>query len=70
MVPSQEAVAARAYELWEEAGRPADSAQKFWFLAEEELESRFYAEEDNRPIPARAENDPGTASAQLKKKGK
>ncbi len=49
MVPSQEAVASRAYELWEEAGRPADSAQKFWFLAEMELESRFFAEEDNKP---------------------
>ncbi len=67
MVPSEEAVAARAYELWEEAGRPADSAQRFWFLAEEELESRFYAEEDNKPIPPRAEDDPASQAGETGK---
>ncbi len=65
MVPSKEAVASRAYEMWEDAGRPADSAEKFWLLAEEELESRSYAEEDGRPLPDRAENDGASAASKL-----
>lgn len=32
-----EAVAARAYELWEKAGRPEGRDEEFWHLAEQEL---------------------------------
>lgn len=28
----------RAYELWDEAGRPQDADQEFWYLAERELD--------------------------------
>ena len=32
-----EAVAARAYELWEQAGKPEGREEDFWRLAEQEL---------------------------------
>ncbi|MGY3484420.1 hypothetical protein ACVW1C_002303 [Bradyrhizobium sp. USDA 4011] len=32
-----EAVAARAYELWEKAGRPEGRDEEFWHLAEQQL---------------------------------
>ncbi|MBR0904156.1 DUF2934 domain-containing protein [Bradyrhizobium liaoningense] len=32
-----EAVAARAYELWEKAGKPEGRDEDFWRLAEQEL---------------------------------
>ncbi|MCK1383635.1 DUF2934 domain-containing protein [Bradyrhizobium sp. 21] len=31
-------VRARAYELWEQAGRPADRDQEFWLEAERQIE--------------------------------
>lgn len=33
-------VRARAYELWEQAGRPSGQDQEFWFRAEGELETK------------------------------
>jgi hypothetical protein len=35
--PTQEAIAKRAYELYEDAGRPADRDVEFWLKAEKEL---------------------------------
>ncbi|MGY2905274.1 DUF2934 domain-containing protein [Bradyrhizobium sp. URHC0002] len=35
--PSKQEIDARAYQLWEQAGRPADQEAKFWHLAEQEL---------------------------------
>jgi hypothetical protein len=35
--PSQDQIRARAYQLWEGAGRPEDRAQEFWLEAEREL---------------------------------
>jgi hypothetical protein len=35
--PIDEAVAARAYELWEKAGKPEGRDEEFWHLAEQEL---------------------------------
>ncbi|MGY4474478.1 DUF2934 domain-containing protein [Bradyrhizobium sp. USDA 3364] len=32
-----EAVAARAYQLWEKAGKPEGRDEEFWRLAEQEL---------------------------------
>ncbi|WP_139860946.1 DUF2934 domain-containing protein [Bradyrhizobium ivorense] len=32
-----EGVAARAYELWEKAGKPEGRDEEFWHLAEQEL---------------------------------
>lgn len=42
-VPSEREIAARAYQLWEEAGRPKDRHDEFWHAAEQELlnESKF-----------------------------
>jgi Protein of unknown function (DUF2934) len=44
-----EAVAVRAYELWEKAGKPDGRDEEFWHLAEEQLlnEESLLA----RPIP-------------------
>ena len=38
-VPRQEVVAARAYQLWEAAGRPSGRDQEFWLGAEERLQA-------------------------------
>jgi len=35
--PIDEAVAARAYELWERAGKPEGRDEEFWHLAEQQL---------------------------------
>lgn len=35
---SHEAIAARAYQLWEEAGRPEGRAEEFWRQAETQLQ--------------------------------
>jgi hypothetical protein len=33
-------VRARAYELWDQAGRPSGRDQEFWFRAEDELQDK------------------------------
>ena len=35
--PSKEEIEARAYQLWDKAGKPAGREKEFWDLAEEEL---------------------------------
>jgi hypothetical protein len=35
--PSKQEIEARAYKLWEQAGRPKDREAEFWHLAEQEL---------------------------------
>ncbi len=35
--PSEEQIRTRAYELWEEAGKPEGRDDEFWFLAEKGL---------------------------------
>lgn len=35
--PSKQEIDARAYQLWEQAGRPEGQEAKFWHLAEQEL---------------------------------
>ena len=35
--PSDKEIAARAYKLWEENGRPENKEEAFWHLAEQEL---------------------------------
>ena len=42
-----EALAARAYELWEEAGKPEGRDEEFWHLAEQELDN------EDKPAPLR-----------------
>lgn len=39
-VPSAEKIAARAYAIWEESGRPEGCEQEHWYQAESELRSR------------------------------
>ena len=38
--PAEEAVRARAYQLWEQAGRPDGDGAEFWLEAERELSRR------------------------------
>jgi hypothetical protein len=35
--PSDKEIAARAYKIWEERGRPEGKEEEFWHLAEQEL---------------------------------
>ena len=35
--PSKQEIDARAYQLWEKAGRPEGRESEFWHLAEQEL---------------------------------
>jgi hypothetical protein len=35
--PNKQEIEARAYKLWEQAGRPEDREAEFWQLAEQEL---------------------------------
>ncbi|MBR1279327.1 DUF2934 domain-containing protein [Bradyrhizobium sp. AUGA SZCCT0283] len=35
--PSKQEIEARAYKLWEQAGRPENREAEFWQLAEQEL---------------------------------
>jgi hypothetical protein len=42
--PTHEAIAARARQLWEEAGRPAGRDEEFWLRAEQQLRS------ESRPL--------------------
>ena len=35
--PSEKEIAARAYKLWEENGRPENKEESFWHLAEQQL---------------------------------
>lgn len=39
-MPSREAIARRAHELWEKEGRPEGKEQEHWYLAEKELMNR------------------------------
>ncbi|MDE1170010.1 MAG: DUF2934 domain-containing protein [Verrucomicrobium sp.] len=57
MIPSKEAIAERAYELWVEAGSPPGRAQEFWLKAEEDLESREFDQDHPRrtPLPRHAD---------------
>jgi hypothetical protein len=36
-MPSDEEIAARAYKLWEDHGKPTGRDEEFWRLAEQEL---------------------------------
>lgn len=40
VVPVDDAVRTRAYQLWEAAGRPEDEGMRFWYEAEKELSGR------------------------------
>jgi Protein of unknown function (DUF2934) len=42
----EERVRHRAYELWEEAGRPAGRAEEFWRQARAEVEAEIMREQD------------------------
>lgn len=35
--PSEKEIAARAYKIWEDRGRPDGKEEEFWHLAEHEL---------------------------------
>jgi hypothetical protein len=37
LTPTKEEIAARARQLWQQAGQPADRDDEFWFGAEAEL---------------------------------
>ena len=50
---SPEAIASRAYQLWEAAGRPEGRDQDYWLLAEQELQLSAVANKRPRSQSAR-----------------
>ena len=48
--PSKEEIEARAYQLWEQAGRPVGREKEFWNLAEQELRN------EDKSSPTRTPN--------------
>ncbi|MBP0112761.1 DUF2934 domain-containing protein [Bradyrhizobium vignae] len=44
-----EDVRARAYKLWEEAGRPEGRIDEFWFEAEQRLKEESLSRDPKRP---------------------
>jgi hypothetical protein len=49
-----EAVAARAYKLWEKAGKPEGRDEEFWHLAEQELLNEDKESRGGRPTLCKA----------------
>jgi hypothetical protein len=47
--PTQEAIAQRAYEIWEREGQPEGRAAEHWFRAVSELKAQV--PETGRPLP-------------------
>lgn len=48
MTPREHRIRQRAYELWEQAGKPAGDHDRFWHEAEQEIDS---AEDKGRRVP-------------------
>ena len=52
MNPSEERIRARAYELWEQAGKPDGRGHEFWQQAEQTLrETEWLRDVVNEPPP-------------------
>jgi hypothetical protein len=47
--PSKQEIDARAYQLWEQAGRPEGREDEFWHLAEQELRNEDNASPTRTP---------------------
>ena len=47
--PGKKEIEARAYQLWEKAGRPEDREAEFWHLAEQELRNEDKASPTRTP---------------------
>ena len=62
--PSKQEIEARAYQLWEKAGRPQDREEEFWHLAQQELRN------ENKSSPVRTPDTlcPSTYPDRFKKK--
>ncbi len=50
MSASEQAIRARAYQLWDQAGRPEDRSREFWLAAKSELESKERPGESNHGV--------------------
>jgi Protein of unknown function (DUF2934) len=48
-----EAVAVRAYELWEKAGKPDGRDEEFWHLAEEQCSTKKACSHGRSPLRSR-----------------
>jgi len=67
MIATYEAIAQRAYEIWEREGYPVGSDQEHWFRAERELRSQATQEQETKPLltnePALLKPIPPSSSA-------
>ena len=55
-------IEARAYQLWEAAGRPEGEAEKYWLAAETELEGEMHSG-GGIPVTDEQESPPGATRA-------
>jgi hypothetical protein len=51
MNAKEKAICERAYQLWDQAGRPEDRSQEFWLAAKAELESKEQSGEQKPGAP-------------------
>jgi hypothetical protein len=51
---TEEMIRLKAYELWEKSGRPAGSAEKDWFTAQELLKTNSQIISDRNQLPPNA----------------
>jgi hypothetical protein len=59
---SQELIAARAYDIWEQAGRPEGQELEHWFQAESELRQSESSDGENQEFRDREIRDTTVAS--------
>ena len=66
---SQEKIQVRAYELWEQEGRPDGRAEEFWHRASSELSTNGAPKKASKPATARAPKAVSEPAAKPKKTG-
>ena len=58
MSASEEMIRQRAYELWDQAGRPNGRSDEFWFSAKAEFEPKVRTGEGHLSAPVRRRVEP------------
>ena len=57
MNAKERAIRERAYQLWDQAGRPEDRSQEFWLAAKAEFEGKERSGEQKPSAPRRRASD-------------
>jgi hypothetical protein len=70
MSAMEKVIRERAYELWEQAGRPDGRSDEFWFAARYEFERREETGEMGAPVRLRAEPSRHESAADFRTRGR